>query len=156
MPTFLDPDTDACLIPHSPPQPDTATRGSPPEARTGINRFIRHQAAAGYHRVLMTERHDGVAEARRRYAPAVLANRLSRDERWGTPCRAYNVCILPTVAERAGFAEVQAEIGSGGRYDEVQPLTWTVLVSSDRSSVAASFGSSATAMIAEPVATRYL
>jgi hypothetical protein len=36
-----------------------------------------------------------------KYLPSVLANRLLLEHRWGRPCLAYNVCVLPGTASAA-------------------------------------------------------
>ena len=44
----------------------------------------------------------------RQHTPAVLANQLLLADRWGQPCRAYNVCIRPGPAAAAALAALQA------------------------------------------------
>lgn len=50
------------------------------------------------------------ADVQRQHAPAVLANKLQPARRWGQPCRAYNVCILPGSAGAAALAALQARV----------------------------------------------
>jgi len=45
--------------------------------------------------------HPIAAEAQRQHRPAVLANRLRPERRWGRPCLAYNVCMRPGPAAAA-------------------------------------------------------
>jgi hypothetical protein len=42
------------------------------------------------------------------YTPTVLANQLLLADRWGQPCRAYNVCIRPDPTAAAALATLQA------------------------------------------------
>ena len=48
------------------------------------------------------------AGVQRQHTPAVLANQLLLADRWGQPCRAYNVCIRPGPAAAAALAALQA------------------------------------------------
>ncbi len=52
--------------------------------------------------------HPAAASVQRQHAPAVLANQLLAEHRWGQPCRAYNVCIRPGPAAAAALAALQA------------------------------------------------
>jgi hypothetical protein len=54
--------------------------------------------------------HPTAAEARRQHAPAVLANRLRLERRWGRPCLAYNVCIRPGPDAAAALSAVQDRV----------------------------------------------
>ncbi len=47
------------------------------------------------------------AGLQRQHAPAVLANQLLLADRWGEPCRAYNVCVRPGPAGVAALAALQ-------------------------------------------------
>jgi hypothetical protein len=51
--------------------------------------------------------HPTAGGVQREYAPAVLANRLRLDRRWGRPCLGYNLCLRPAPAAAAGFSAVQ-------------------------------------------------
>jgi hypothetical protein len=48
------------------------------------------------------------AGVQRQHTPAVLANQLLLADRWGQPCRAYNVCTRPGPAAAAALAALQA------------------------------------------------
>jgi hypothetical protein len=50
------------------------------------------------------------AEVRRQHRPAVLANRLRLERRWGRPCLAYNVCIRPGPDAAAALSAVQDRV----------------------------------------------
>jgi hypothetical protein len=47
------------------------------------------------------------AGVQRQHTPALLANQLLLADRWGQPCRAYNVCIRPGPAAAAALAALQ-------------------------------------------------
>jgi hypothetical protein len=49
-----------------------------------------------------------IMTVRRRYSSAVLANRVRPADRWGQPCSAYNVCVLPDRPAATAFATVGA------------------------------------------------
>jgi hypothetical protein len=51
--------------------------------------------------------HPIAADVQRRHAPAVLANGLRLEHRWGQPCLAYNACIRPGPAAAAALATIQ-------------------------------------------------
>jgi len=51
--------------------------------------------------------HPVGASLQRQHAPAVLANQLLPADRWGKPCRAYNVCIRPDPTAAAALAGLQ-------------------------------------------------
>ena len=51
--------------------------------------------------------HPVGAEVRRHHEPAVLANRLCLEHRWGRPCLAYTVCARPGPAAAAALSAVQ-------------------------------------------------
>jgi hypothetical protein len=51
--------------------------------------------------------HPIASGVQREHAPAVLANRLRLDRRWGRPCLGYNLCLRPGPAAAAGFSAVQ-------------------------------------------------
>jgi hypothetical protein len=48
-----------------------------------------------------------VADARSRHSPAVLANRLRFEHRWGRPCLAYHACVRPGPSAAAAFSAFQ-------------------------------------------------
>lgn len=50
------------------------------------------------------------AEAQRQHRPAVLANRLRLERRWGRPCLAYNVCVRPGPDAAAALSAVQDRV----------------------------------------------
>lgn len=52
--------------------------------------------------------HPAAAGVQRRHAAAVLANQLLLAQRWGQPCRAYNVCVRPGSTGAAALAAIQA------------------------------------------------
>jgi hypothetical protein len=54
--------------------------------------------------------HLAAAGVQRQHAPAVLANQLLLADRWGQPCRAYNVCIRPGSTGIAALAALQASV----------------------------------------------
>jgi len=54
--------------------------------------------------------HPAAADVQRQHAPAVLANQLQPARRWGQPCQAYNVCILPGSAGAAALASLQGRL----------------------------------------------
>jgi hypothetical protein len=45
--------------------------------------------------------HALASGVQRKHTPSVLANRLLLEHRWGRPCLAYNVCVLPGRAATA-------------------------------------------------------
>jgi hypothetical protein len=51
--------------------------------------------------------HPVGASLQRQHAPALLANQLLPADRWGQPCRAYNVCIRPDPTAAAALAALQ-------------------------------------------------
>src|SRR5215472_2617934 len=75
------------------------------------DRAGRHRSAApGGSRYGAAMRQPQSALVQHQHAPAVLANRLARAERWGRPCLAYNVCVWPDSTGAAAFAAVQARV----------------------------------------------
>jgi hypothetical protein len=46
-------------------------------------------------------------DVQRQHTPAVLANRVQPADRWGQPCRAYNVCIRPGPAAASALTALQ-------------------------------------------------
>jgi len=54
--------------------------------------------------------HPVAAEVRRQHGPAVLANRLRPERRWGRPCLAYLVCLRPGPAAAAALSAVQGQV----------------------------------------------
>lgn len=55
------------------------------------------------------EQQQPAVSLQHQHAPAVLANRLAFEHRWGQPVQAWSVCVLPRHA-RAALAAVQAAI----------------------------------------------
>ena len=50
------------------------------------------------------------AAARSRHSPAVLANRLRFEHRWGRPCQAYHACVRPGPSAAAAFSAIQESV----------------------------------------------
>jgi hypothetical protein len=50
------------------------------------------------------------ARVQREHAPAVLANRLLAERRWGQPCLAYNLYVQPGPAASAGLSAIQDSV----------------------------------------------
>ncbi|HKN95688.1 MAG TPA: hypothetical protein VJX10_01125 [Pseudonocardiaceae bacterium] len=64
---------------------------------------------------------------------AVLANQVRPADRWGKPCRAYNVCVRPDPAATAGFTAAQAALAEPALLAVPEPamhanLTWLLPV----------------------------
>lgn len=55
--------------------------------------------------------HAVASGVQHRHMPSVLANRLLFEHRWGRPCLAYNVCVLPGSAA-AALDAIQARVMS--------------------------------------------
>jgi hypothetical protein len=55
-------------------------------------------------------RYTSAEDVERQHAPAVLANEVLVENRWGRPCLAYNVCIRPDSAAVAALSGVQDSV----------------------------------------------